>query len=122
MKKKAPVKKAPPKKVVAKKPPKPPCKKMPCKKTPKQGYGHVRASYPQRLFGLIQADNKGQKIVAQVLTPTKSEAISLFQKDSKWSLLLSDRIQKSSALQVVELGGLDLPYVQEMKPGVVRHG
>lgn len=119
MKKKAPVKKAPPKKVKIK-PPKPPCKKVDREKIPNRDYGPTRASYPQKLFGLIRSTKDGQAIVAQVKAPTRSEAIGLFQKHSSWSLLLSDRIQVERAEQVVELGGIDLPYVQAMKPGEIR--
>ena len=82
-------------------------------------YGPIRASHPQRLFGLIVSDAKSQKIVKQVKCPTKVEAIGLFQKSLKTRLLLSDNIQRERAEQVCELGGFDLPYVSKMKVGVV---
>lgn len=88
------------------------------KSSPNKDYGLVRDKLPQRLFGLIKGDGKGQWIAAQVLTPTHHEACIAFQKHFGMMPDLTSKANKDG-LQVVELGGMNLPYVQTMRPGMV---
>ena len=62
-----------------------------------------------RLWGLLEQTSYRVGLVAQVLATTKARAIFLFSEAYEF--------EKES---VIELGGLDLPYVQEMEPEQVR--
>jgi len=64
---------------------------------------------PNKLFALIQADHVGQRIVAQILCSNRAKATILFEEH--YSL---------SPEAVIELGGLHLPYVEEMSLEEVR--
>lgn len=67
---------------------------------------------PPRLFALMNYYEAGQAIVAQVLAYTKKDALGCFLQHYEFD-------EKDGRL-IQELGGLDLPYVQEMELHVVR--
>lgn len=64
-----------------------------------------------KLFGLIQRDDYESWIAGQVLSKARPDATRILKRWAGWS---------HPNDVVAELGGMDLPYVEEMTEGVVR--
>lgn len=58
-----------------------------------------------KLYGLMQFDNRGQRLVAQVLCTNRARAVELFNEHYEFD-----------EGSVVQLGSLDLLYVKAMRP------
>jgi len=88
-----------------------------------------RRIFPEhlRLWALVQADDYGQWIAAEVKAQTRHEAVWMFNKHYGYQdcqgLLQGFTLTGTKYdryLRIVELGGTDLEYVQRMKPHQVR--
>lgn len=106
---------------------KPFIKKKPKKKVHRTESGRVIFPDKMRLWALIQCDDFEQWIAAEVLTMTRTEAIFRFNKHYGYPGSTGKVVghtltgtEHDKYLRVVELGGLNLPYVQKMKPHEVR--
>lgn len=88
-----------------------------------------RLIFPEkmRLWGLIQSDDTSQWLAATIKAQSRHEAVIFFNKHfgypPKGALLegfVLTGTDRDKYLQLVELGGLSLPSVMEMKPHVVK--
>ena len=106
---------------------KPFIKKKSVKKVHRTESGRMIFPDKMRLWALIQADDYEQWIAAEVLAQTKHEAVFILNNhygypDSRGLLegFTLTGMKYDKYLRIVELGGLELEYVQKMVPHEVR--
>jgi len=97
------------------------------KKETRTASGRLIFPEKMRLWALIQSDDSSQWIAATVKAQSRHEATWMFNKHfgypQKGKLLdgfCLTGTNRDKYLQLVELGGLDLPCVMEMKPHEVK--
>ena len=99
----------------------------PTKKVHRTENGRVVFPSKMKLWGMIQADDSGQWIAAEVKAQTRHEAIWILNQhygypDAKGLLegFTLTGMQYDKYLRIIELGGESLEYAQQMKPHEVR--